>query len=575
MFAYRVIALLLLGAASLAAQAGEPLKPKTTPPDPHFNRLYHNDVIYELMAGYAKAYPDWIKLETLGKTSGGGETRLLILNNPKTGEAKSKPGFYIDGSIHANEAQGAEQTIYIIDYMLKNYGKLDRLTETMDRASFFFVPIISPDSRAKWFDEPATPNYPRTVQIPVDDDRDGEFDEDAYDDLNGDGFITQMRKKTAPGQGQFKLDPEDPRILVAVEDDEMGDYVQLGFEGLDNDGDGSVNEDNPGYIDPNRSWGYYWQPRYVQAGAYQYPLRLPETRNVAMWALDYPNLAAVQSFHNTGRMILRGPGAKSEKPYPPEDVQVYDLLGEEGEKILPGYNYWVTFEDLYTVYGGTTNHFYGIHGILSFTNELYGPEQDFDGDGNVTPQEQMKFNDLLTQGRMFIDWKPFDHPQYGPIEIGGFRYDSIRAPEGWLLEQDCHRNASFVLFHAYHLPKIGFGEPIVEKLDRSLWKVYVPVINHRAIPTMSAWARNNKLHRPDIAAIEGATVISSGIVQNRYLNNINLQEHRPERLLVQGVNGLSTRMLYFLVEGKGSIKATYDSLKGGRIAKTIELEETE
>ncbi len=566
-----MIALLLIGAASFALRAGEPLAPKATPPDPHFNRLYHNDLIYEMMRGYAKAYPDWVKLESLGKTSAGGDTWLLTINNPKTGEADAKPGFYIDGAIHANEAQSTETVIYMIDYMLKNYGKLDSVTETMDRAVFYFVPIVSADSRAKWFDEPSTPNYPRTVQVPVDDDRDGAFDEDPFDDLNGDGVITQMRKKVPLGQGGFKLDPKDPRRLIQVEDDELGDYIQLGSEGLDNDGDGAVNEDNPGYIDPNRSWGFYWQPRYVQAGSCQYPLQIPETRNIAVWALGKPNIAGVQSFHNTGRMILRGPGAKSEKPYPGEDVQVYDFFGEEGEKILPGYRYWVTFKDLYTVYGGTTNHFYGIHGIVSFTNELHGPEQDFDGDGNVSNEEQMKFNDRLAQGRMFIPWKPFDHPQYGKVEIGGFRNDSIRAPEGWMLEEDCHRNAAFVLFHAYHLPMIKFGEPEVEKVDRSLWKVYAPIVNHRGMPTMTAWARDNKLHRPDIATVSGATVVSSGIVQNRYLNRVRLQENRPERLLVNGVGGMSTRMLYFLVEGKGSITLSYDSLKGGKISKRIEL----
>ncbi|MDJ0838793.1 MAG: M14 family metallopeptidase [Acidobacteriota bacterium] len=551
--------------------AGTPLKPKVTPPDPHFNRLNHNTVIYDALKGYNAAYPDWTKLESLGKTLGGGDTWLLTINNPATGKPDDKPAFYIDGAIHANEAQSADTVLYIIDFLFKNYGKLPKITETMDRAVFYIIPIVSPDSRVKWFDEPATPHYPRTVQIAIDDDRDGALDEDGFDDLNGDGEITMMRKKVPLGQGNMKLHPKDSRLLVPLEPHELGDYIMIGTEGIDNDGDGRLNEDTVGYIDPNRTWGYNWQPRYVQAGAPQYPLQIPETRNIAMWAAQRPNIAAIQSFHNYGRMILRGPGSKDEKPFPTEDIQVLDFFGKEGEKMMPGYNYYISWKDLYTVYGGTTEHFYGIHGALSFTNELNGTEQDFDKDGKVSPEEKMKFNDQLTMGRMFVDWKPYKHPTYGDIEIGGYRHDTERPPEGWRLEEDCHRNCAFVMLHAYHLPKLEFAGADVEKLDGNLYKIYVSVRNSRAMHSRSYKARREKLTRPDIATLSGGKVLASGVVNNRFTNNIKMQKHRPERLMVEGVDGRSVRMLYFLVEGKGDLKFNYDSQHGGKLQGAVTL----
>jgi hypothetical protein len=42
-------------------------------------------------------------------------------------------------------------------------------------------------------------------------------------------------------------------------------------EGIDNDRDGLVNEDLIGTYDPNRDWGWNWQPNYVQNGALFYP----------------------------------------------------------------------------------------------------------------------------------------------------------------------------------------------------------------------------------------------------------------------------------------------------------------
>ena len=563
------IAALVLGLG--LANAAEPIIPAETPPEHTFNRLSDFDEITALLKGYAAAYPTWVTLESIGKSTEGRDMWLLTLNNPATGDVLSKPAMYVDGNTHGNEIQGTEATLYTIDFLLKNYGRLDRVSELLDRASFYFVPVVNPDSRADWFAEPATANYPRTVKTPVDDDRDGLVDEDGYDDLDGDGVITQMRMKVPLGQGDYRLHPKDPRILVPIEKDEQGDYIELGYEGFDNDGDGSINEDSVGYVDPNRSWGYGWQPRYVQGGAHNYPLSIPETRSIAVWALSAPNIAAVQTFHNSGGMILRIPGAKTHPRLQSADLAAYDLIGEQGERMLPGYEYMIVWKDLYPSHGATDDHFYRVHGAISYTNELYKAPLDLDGDGEITDEERMEFSDVLTLGRQFLPWKEIDHPQYGTVEVGGFRHDVGRVPEGWMLEEEVHRNSAFVLLHAYHLPKIRFGEPEIERLEGDLWRLQIPVLNERATPTVLAVARRDKLHRPDLATVEGARVLASGLVQNQWLDKVEIQKHRPERLMVPGIDGLSSETLFFLLEGKGDVVIHYDSLKGGRIEREVRL----
>jgi hypothetical protein len=555
----------------LRSFAAEPIKPAKTPPDPAFNRYNDYSQVVELLRGYAAAYPDWVRLESIGKTLGGRDTWLLTVNNPKTGPAAGKPAFLVDAAIHANEIQATETVLYSINYLLKNYGKLPRVTEALDRAVFHFVPMVSPDSREKWFKEPSTANYPRTVQVRIDDDRDGRIDEDGYDDLDGNNIITQMRKKVPLGEGTHRLDPKDPRILVAVQPGERGDYILLGIEGYDNDGDGQVNEDPVGYIDPNRTGGYQWQPRYVQNGSSDYPLQIPETRNIAEWALAHPNIIANLSYHNTGRYILRGPGSKAEPRYMPSDLRTYDFLGKEGEKLLPGYRYGASGELLYTVYGGTTDHFHGVVGAVSMVLELFGQVADFNNDKQVSEQERMKFNDDLAQGRQFVDWKEVEHPQYGKIEVGGYRHDTGRIPEGWQLEEECHRNLAFLMLVTHHLPKLRFHEPVVERVEGSLYKIRVTVENERAIPSMLAVSQRLKRHRLDVATLEGAKVLAGGLAQNAYLNRIDFQSHRPARLLVPGVEGFGTRTLYYLVEGQGEVTITYDSLKAGKITQKLRL----
>jgi hypothetical protein len=183
----------------------------------------------------------------------------------------------------------------------------------------------------------------------------------------------------------------------------------------------------------------------------------------------------------------------------------------------------------------------------------------------------MKFNDLLTLGRQFVAWHEVDHPQYGKVEVGGERQDVGRIPEGWMLEQEIHRNNAFVLFHARQLPKLSFGEPGVTKAGPGLWRLEVPVLNDAGIPTVTAVARQNKLHRQDLATVSGAKVLASGVVDDPWLDKVSLQEHRPERLMVPGVEGYSTTRLFFLLEGGGEVAVTYDSLKGGTIERTVAL----
>jgi len=564
----------LLAAPLHSLGAAQPIRPAAPAPEPRFDRIYTYDEIARLLKSYAAAYPKWTRLESIGKSGEGRDLWMLTVQNPSTGAERAKPAMYIDGNIHANEVQGAETALYTVDFLLKNYGKLPRVTEILDRSVFYVLPIVNADGREAWFTKPSDPNTPRTVMVPVDDDRDGVADEDGPEDLDGDGVLTGMRKKVPLGLGTHRQDPKDPRLLVPIAPDELGDWIELDTEGIDNDGDGRVNEDGAGYVDANRTFGYYWEPEYVQNGAGNYPLSIPETRAIALWALDHPNVAAVQSYHNSGGMILRGPDAKAEPPYPPQDIKVYDLLGREGEKVLPGYRYLISWKDLYTVHGATPGHFYGLHGVISLTNELYDEKAaDLDKNGDVSDAERLKFNDLVALGRQFINWHPYKHPQYGDVEIGGYRQDVGRIPEGWQLTEEAHRNNAFVLFHAYHLPHLAFGDVKVTKAGDRLWRLEVPIVNDRAIPTMTVIARQNHLHRKDLASIEGGRVVASGVIENRFFNRVDLQKDRPERLEVPGVDGLSTRLMYFLVEGQGEVTVHYDSLKGGQLEKKVKLVE--
>ena len=57
----------------------------------------------------------------------------------------------------------------------------------------------------------------------------------------------------------------------------------------------------------------------------------------------------------------------------------------------------------------------------------------------------------------YRDWQAFDHPQLGPVEVGGMVYIwTYRNPPPTLLEDLCHKNMRFNLRHAAAAPR-GFA----------------------------------------------------------------------------------------------------------------------
>ena len=277
-----------------------------------WNRLYDVDEIYAHLDRLAQQWPELLSHQVIGHSVENREMRVYTLNDPATGPDAEKPAMWVDGNVHGNEVQGGEAVVYLAWYLLENRDSNERVRELLSNASFYLLPMVNPDGRAHWFAGAHNAHSSRSGVQPTDDDQDGRFDEDAPNDLDGDGNIVMMRKHV-PGEGDFRLDPDDPRRMERVPANDRGirgDWIFVGEEGIDDDGDGTINEDPVGGYDMNRSWPSVWMPEHVQYGAGPYPLYWPETRSIARFLIEHPNVAAVQSFHNSGGMILRGPGAE-------------------------------------------------------------------------------------------------------------------------------------------------------------------------------------------------------------------------------------------------------------------------
>ena len=551
-----------------------------------FNRWHDVAELQADMRTLEKAYPKFLKYVSLGKSYGGRDIAAMIINNPDTGADTTKPAMYIEANIHGNEIQGGEVCIYTIWYLMEHYGEVDAVTRLVDERAFYIVPTVNPDGRDFFMRGPG--GNARTGHMPVDDDNDYEFDEDGPADLNGNGVIEQIRKYV-PGQGTHRKSAADARILEPVRPGETGDYVLLGQEGVDHDGDGRVGEDGLGSYDPNRNYPADWQPNYVQGGAMDYPFQLPEAKAVNDFLLAHPNVAGLQTFHNSGGMILRSPGAEQTGEYPPADVRVYDTLGRQGERMLPFYRYLVIWSGLYTVHGGVTDWSNDTLGIVSFSNELWNggqyfnspdlKEQQRDPESPIAPRvANFFFNDSLEFGDQLTEWKPFTHPQYGEVEIGGtFRKTFGRVPPRFMNEELCHRNMAFTLFQAEEMPRMSIGDTKVERLADGVFRVWVDLVNDRVAPTILAKAAQNNVVPPDLLTLDGkgVEVLSASWVPSKWRPAVApmIDQKELKRIMLRnGQPGRTTRTVQYLLKGAGSITVKYASVKGGTAQKVIALQ---
>jgi hypothetical protein len=253
--------------------------------------------------------------------------------------------------------------------------------------------------------------------------------------------------------------------------------------------------------------------------------------------------------------------------------------------MLPYYNYYIVWQGLYSTHGGSIDWQNDGLGIISYVNELWNGGQYFNspllqeqqrGDSPISGQQgRYFFDDFLEFGDQFVDWAPFDHPEYGEVEMGGWKKLSGRVNPRFMSMELFHRNMAFTLWHADQMPLMSIGDAEVERVEGDVWRVRIPLTNERLIPTITVRARQNAVVRPDLITVDGnVDIITAGWVQNVHVPGpvSMIDQNELDRIMVRsGHPGRTTRVLEYLVRGSGSFTVEYDSVKGGTVSTQVQL----
>jgi hypothetical protein len=447
------------------------------------NRFYTADETNAILREWARRYPELTRLYSIGQSYLGAELMVMEVTNARTGRAEEKPALYVDGGIHAGELTGSAVALHLLGHLLWNYGRDDRITRLLDTRAFYIRPKFNPDGSdlALIHDQPL-----RSTVRPVDEDGDGLLDEDPPEDLDGDGRILSMR--VPDPAGEWKKDPADPRIMVRrTAADAEGPFYRILSEGIDNDGDGLFNEDGIGGLDMNRNFPRNWEREHIQPGAGPFPLSEPETYATVRFLIDRPNITGIVHGHTSGGFVYRLPSAEDPALLDARDLALILHLGDEytrdtGRPVRPSSTHPTNHR-----YGTLISWGYWDKGVIGWVPEYVPPLSwvtDYDGDGVITEAEQLRFNTEGLGGRYFKDWEPYDHPQLGPVEIGGWhrRFWGQNPPREFL-EAETRPQLHWIMYLAEQSPLVVVSAFDATPRTGGLVQVEATVANTGFLPT--------------------------------------------------------------------------------------------
>jgi hypothetical protein len=342
--------------------------------------------------------------------------------------------------------------------------------------------------------------------------------------MDGDGRVLMMRVPDV--NGAWTPSSEDPRVLVPVDIDGAAagsPRYRVLFEGeiVDHDGFTIPVPSPPEGLDMNRNFPAAWGTGVRGSG--DHPLSEPEIDALVRAIVARPNVCGYNAYHTAAGVLLRPSSLKPDSALPPLDVWAWTRLAERGTA-LTGYPAHSVFEDFTfdkndTMSGASDDWAYEHLGVFGWTTEFWdvvhaatGTKQStqfwYLGPTNEDQLAVLRWSDEH-HPEMFVPWYPYEHPQLGTVELGGWNHmwSWINPPPG-RLAAEVEGHADFAIFQALAAPCIEIVHTDVRLLGGDTWRIEVGIGNTGWLPTdVSQHARKQHIVLPLAATLSGAEVV--------------------------------------------------------------------
>lgn len=483
----------------------------------YFNYQQLTDWLQQAVA----RYPQLARLQSLGQSHEGRDIWLLTLAAPGVDD-RERPALWVDGNLHAAELSGTQACLRLAEVLLEQHPEL------LQQVTFYIAPRVCPDGAELTLQE--RPRFLRSSVRPYPHaDPLGAGIEP--EDIDGNGKVLTMRLPDP--NGPWKACPQEPRLLVRRQpEDREGPFYRLLPEGRwEGEFDPDLPQPGPvrAGLDLNRNFPFRWRPEGEQKGAGPFPASEPEVAACVRFLTGHPNVCQAITFHTFSGVFLRPYSTEPDESLPPGDLELYKFFGEKGTQ-LTGYPHLCVYHDFRyhpkEVITGTFDDWAYEHlGLFAWTCEIWsahrhaGITEGFDAKTpsgkhrfidwfDKHPMEEevalLKWSDEQLEGRGYAEWQPYDHPDFGLVEIGGWdMIQTFRNPPLKFLAQELEPLTEWLLWQAHTTPLLALHSCQVEPLGDDTYRLQVVVQNQGYLPTyVTKKALERKVCRPVLAELE-------------------------------------------------------------------------
>ena len=491
------------------------------------------------------------KLETLTKTVGGHTIWALTLSK---GDAKNKPAIAIVSGVDGKHILGPEMAVNIAEDILKNHANV------LEKTTFYIFPNMSPNATENYFS--ALKHYENGNAKKTDDDRDGDINEDPFEDLNKDGVITLMRIEDPTGD--YIALKEDERIVIPADKSkgELGKYKVIS-EGIDNDKDGKFNEDGSGGILFNKNFSYKYP--YFKPGAGEHPISEKEHRALLDFLYKQWNIYAIITLgpeNNLSTPLKYNAGGAKKRVVTSilkEDASLNKFLSKKYNKITGTKNAPTS-----TGKGGGFFEWSYFHfGKLALSTPGWWVPK-FKGD-SINKASKNKYVNYLKWAKKenisnaFVDWTEIKHPDFPnqKVEVGGITPYKMYNPPFKMVKEISKKHTDFIIELTKLQPNITLKNIKVETVSKGFTRITVDVYNEGLLPTHTEMGKRSRWLRKIKVAIQ--------------LNKKQQLITGNKITLLTSIDGDSSQQFTWLVKGKGSVHLEAGTSHTGIDKATIQL----
>jgi murein tripeptide amidase MpaA len=470
-----------------------------------------------LLRRLARRAPDLVAVSSIGKSYEGRDLWLATVTDRRAGEAADKPAHWVDANIHATELCGGVAALALLRRLVEGHATGDeRVVEALRTRTFYVVPRVNPDGV-----EAAIGPQPRYLRSSVRPWpwRDGRrWPGLVASDLDGDGAIRTVR--VADPDGAWTPHPDDDRVMVPVPLDGVcaGHRYRCLAEGRIEGYDGftiPTPRDVAG-LDLNRNFPAGWSPTTTGAG--DRPGSEPEIDALLRAITERPNVCGYNAYHTAGGVLLRPSSTQADSTLPRVDVWTWTELAKVGTE-LTGYPAHSVYEDFtwdrsQLMAGASDDWAYEHLGVYSWTTEFWDVVHAATGEHAATdiwwmgptPSQELavaRWADAEARDAGYRPFEPFDHPDLGPVELGGC--DEVRLwsnPPPSRLAEEVSGHADFAIAQALAAPALAIRHLSARPLADGAWRVDAGIANTGWLPTnVTARAAQQHLVLPIVAEL--------------------------------------------------------------------------